>query len=197
MSHSTQRILSAILSLLFLLIALFVFIYLVRPIYLETQSLRADVLQRIDFVNNQKELINQFKNLNQDYQSQQQQQEIFSLILPQSPSVAEALLQLSGLLNNNNLNLISVTVNKPIILSENQTSTNSFIKPVGVFDINFKAVGEYFNFKNFLNQLETNIRLSSIKTININQFINFDQSNKNSLKGLIYDITISFYYQSE
>lgn len=197
MSHSTQRILSAILSLLFLLIALFVFIYLVRPIYLETQSLRADVLQRIDFVNNQKELINQFKNLNQDYQSQQQQQEIFSLILPQSPSVAEALLQLSGLLNNNNLNLISVTVNKPIILSENQTSTNSFIKPVGVFDVNFKAVGEYFNFKNFLNQLETNIRLSSIKTININQFINFDQSNKNSLKGLIYDITISFYYQSE
>lgn len=197
MRQSEKRILSSVLSFLILLSALFIFVYLLKPVYIETQSLRAEVLKRNDFIENQKLLIDQFKNLNQDYENQKNYQEMFNLILPNSPSVAEALLQISGLLNNNNLNLISFNVGKPVLLNKNQTTTNSFIKPIGSFNVNFKITGEYSNFKNFLNQLETNIRLSSIKTININQFVNFDEKNKNPQKTLVYDIDITFYYQSE
>lgn len=197
MRQSEKRILSSVLSFLILLSALFIFVYLLKPVYIETQSLRAEVLKRNDFIENQKLLIDQFKNLNQDYENQKNYQETFNLILPNSPSVAEALLQISGLLNNNNLNLISFNVGKPVLLNKNQTTTNSFIKSIGSFNVNFKITGEYSNFKNFLNQLETNIRLSSIKTININQFVNFDEKNKNPQKTLMYDIDITFYYQSE
>ncbi|GIW65309.1 MAG: hypothetical protein KatS3mg093_288 [Candidatus Parcubacteria bacterium] len=49
--------------------------------------------------------------------------------------------------------------------------------------------------KNFLNQLETNIRLFDIKNLNINQILSTD--NKNQNKNLIYDITITAYYQAE
>ncbi|MGB9609171.1 MAG: hypothetical protein ACPL3E_02225, partial [Minisyncoccia bacterium] len=65
------------------------------------------------------------------------------------------------------------------------------------FDINLKASGDYSNFKNFLNQLETNIRLFDIKTLNINSVTNVGTDNKNPVKVLNYDITISAYYQAE
>ncbi|GIW65310.1 MAG: hypothetical protein KatS3mg093_289 [Candidatus Parcubacteria bacterium] len=153
MRSSTKRILSAGLSLIFLLIALIFFIYFVKPVYSEIQSLRIELFKKQSLVNNQKSLIEQFKNLNQDYETQKKNQEIFSLILPQSVSAGEALVQISGLLTNNNLNLLSFTVNKPNLLSDNQnsksTSSASFIKPLGTFDINLKASGDYSSFKKF------------------------------------------------
>jgi hypothetical protein len=199
MRSSTKRLLSALLSLIFLLLALIFFIYFIKPLYSDIESLRSKLLSKQSLINNQKSLIDQFKNLNQDYESQKKNQEIFSLILPQSISVGEALVQISGLLTSNNLNLLSFNVNKPNLLSNNQSSkstSTSFIKPLGIFDINLKATGDYSNFKNFLNQLETNIRLFDIKTLTINQTLNIDSKNQNK-NLLMYDITISTYYQGE
>ncbi|MCX7589559.1 MAG: hypothetical protein N2Z85_01300 [Patescibacteria group bacterium] len=197
MNQSSKRILSAGLSLLFLFLALLIFIYFVKPAYNETQSLRLEALKKTDFINNQKALIDQFQKINQDYLNQIQSQEIFSLMLPPSPSVAEALIQISGLLKNNNLKFLSANVGRPLILSANQTSSDSSIKPIGTFDVNIKISGDYINFKNFLEQLETNIRLSNIKTINLSQISVSDQNMKNQQKSLIYDLSIGFYYQSQ
>lgn len=197
MNQSTKRILSFGLSLLFLFLSLLIFIYFIKPVYNETQFLRLEVLKRSDFINNQKALIDQFQKLNQDYSNQLQSQEIFSLILPSNPSIAEALIQISGLLKNNNLQFLSANVGRPIILSANQTSSDLSIKPVGTFDINIKISGDYINFKNFLEQLETNIRLSNIKTINLSQVSVLDQKIKNQQKSLEYDLNIGFYYQSQ
>lgn len=197
MNQSTKRILSFGLSLLFLFLSLLIFIYFIKPVYNETQFLRLEVLKRSDFINNQKALIDQFQKLNQDYSNQLQIQEIFSLILPSNPSIAEALIQISGLLKNNNLQFLSANVGRPIILSANQTSSDLSIKPVGTFDINIKISGDYINFKNFLEQLETNIRLSNIKTINLSQVSVLDQKIKNQQKSLEYDLNIGFYYQSQ
>jgi len=202
MRASTKRILSAALSLIFIFLAFVVFAMLIKPSYEETQKLRADVLSRQNFIQNQKSLTEQFKKLVSQYDSQEKAQENISLILPQNPATGEALTQINGLLDLNHLNVLSFNINRPLLQSYSSSNTNStstqVIKPLGTIDINFKVVGNYSDFKNFLNQLETNIRIFNVKTLNISPVI-IASGDKNQIqnKTLSYDISITTYYQAD
>jgi len=202
MRASTKRILSAALSLIFIFLAFVVFAMLIKPSYEETQKLRADVLSRQNFIQNQKSLTEQFKKLVSQYDSQEKAQENISLILPQNPAIGEALTQINGLLDLNHLNVLSFNINRPLLQSYSSSNTNStstqVIKPLGTIDINFKVVGNYSDFKNFLNQLETNIRIFNVKTLNISPVI-IASGDKNQIqnKTLSYDISITTYYQAD
>jgi Tfp pilus assembly protein PilO len=202
MRASTKRILSAALSLIFIFLAFVVFAMLIKPSYEETQKLRADVLSRQNFIQNQKSLTEQFKKLVSQYDSQEKAQENISLILPQNPAIGEALTQINGLLDLNHLNVLSFSINKPLLQSYSSSDTNStstqIIKPLGTIDINFKVVGNYSDFKNFLNQLETNIRIFNVKTLNITPVV-ITGGDKNQIqnKTLSYDISITTYYQAD
>lgn len=202
MRASTKRILSAALSLIFIFLAFVVFVMLIKPSYEETQKLRADVLSRQNFIQNQKSLTEQFKKLVSQYDSQEKAQENISLILPQNPAIGEALTQINGLLDLNHLNVLSFNINRPLLQSYSSSNTNStstqVIKPLGTIDINFKVVGNYSDFKNFLNQLETNIRIFNVKTLNISPVI-IASGDKNQIqnKTLSYDISITTYYQAD
>jgi len=201
MRASTKRILSAILSLLFIFSAFVIVAVLIKPAYEETQKLKADVLSRENALNNQKVLVDQFKKLLNQYDSQEKAQENLSLILPQNPAIGEALTQINGLLDLNNLNVLSFNINKPLLQSYSSslnTASAQVIKPLGTIDINFKVVGNYSDFKNFLNQLETNIRIFNIKTLNISPFIIVSgDKNQSQNKTLSYDISITTYYQAD
>lgn len=202
MRASTKRILSAALSLIFIFLAFVVFAMLIKPSYEETQKLRADVLSRQNFIQNQKSLTEQFKKLVSQYDSQEKAQENISLILPQNPAIGEALTQINGLLDLNHLNVLSFNINRPLLQSYSSSNTNStstqVIKPLGTIDINFKVVGNYSDFKNFLNQLETNIRIFNVKTLNISPVIIVSgDKNQSQNKTLSYDISITTYYQAD
>jgi len=202
MRASTKRILSAALSLIFIFLAFVVFAMLIKPSYEETQKLRADVLSRQNFIQNQKSLTEQFKKLVSQYDSQEKAQENISLILPQNPAIGEALTQINGLLDLNYLNVLSFNINRPLLQSYSSSNINStnaqVIKPLGTIDINFKVVGNYSDFKNFLNQLETNIRIFNIKTLNISPVIIVSgDKNQSQNKTLSYDISITTYYQAD
>jgi Tfp pilus assembly protein PilO len=202
MRASTKRILSAMLSLLFIFSAFVIVAMLIKPAYEETQKLKADALSRENALNNQKVLVDQFKKLLSQYDSQEKVQENLSLILPQNPAIGEALTQINGLLDLNHLNVLSFNINKPLLQSYSSSNINStstqVIKPLGTIDINFKVVGNYSDFKNFLNQLETNIRIFNIKTLNISPVIIVSgDKNQSQNKTLSYDISITTYYQAD
>lgn len=202
MRASTKRILSAILSLFFIFSAFVIVAMLIKPAYEETQKLKADALSRENALNNQKVLVDQFKKLLSQYDSQEKVQENLSLILPQNPAIGEALTQINGLLDLNHLNVLSFNINKPLLQSYSSSNINStstqVIKPLGTIDINFKVVGNYSDFKNFLNQLETNIRIFNIKTLNISPVIIVSgDKNQSQNKTLSYDISITTYYQAD
>lgn len=202
MRASTKRILSAILSLFFIFSAFVIVAMLIKPAYEETQKLKADALSRENALNNQKVLVDQFKKLLSQYDSQEKVQENLSLILPQNPAIGEALTQINGLLDLNHLNVLSFNINRPLLQSYSSSNINStstqVIKPLGTIDINFKVVGNYSDFKNFLNQLETNIRIFNIKTLNISPVIIVSgDKNQNQNKTLSYDISITTYYQAD
>lgn len=201
MKASTKRILSAALSLIFIFLAIVVFSTLIKPSYEETQKLRADILNRENFIQNQKLLNEQFQKLISQYDSQEKAQENLSLILPQNPAIGEALTQINGLLDLNNLNVLSFNVNKPLLQSYGSSlssTSTQVIKPLGMIDIAFKVVGSYSDFKNFLKQLETNIRIFNVKTLNISPVIiaGSERSQVQS-KNLSYDISITTYYQAD
>jgi Tfp pilus assembly protein PilO len=201
MKASTKRILSAALSLIFIFLAIVVFSTLIKPSYEETQKLRADILNRENFIQNQKLLNEQFQKLISQYDSQEKAQENLSLILPQNPAIGEALTQINGLLDLNNLNVLSFNVNKPLLQSYGSSlssTSTQVIKPLGMIDITFKVVGSYSDFKNFLKQLETNIRIFNVKTLNISPVIiaGSERSQVQS-KNLSYDISITTYYQAD
>ena len=202
MRASTKRILSAALSLIFIFCAFIVFGVLIKPSYEETQKLRAEVLSRQNFLQNQKSLIEQFKKLVAQYNSQEKVEENISLILPQKPGIGEALTQINGLLDLNHLNVLSFNIGKPLLQSYSLYDTNltktQVIKPLGTIDINFKVIGNYSDFKNFLNQIETNIRIFNIKSLNISSAIDMS-GNKNQIQSRIlsYDISITTYYQAD
>ena len=202
MRASTKRILSAMLSLLFIFSAFVIVAILIKPAYEETQKLKADALSRENALNNQKVLVDQFKKLLSQYDSQEKVQENLSLILPQNPAIGEALTQINGLLDLNHLNVLSFNINRPLLQSYSSSNINStstqVIKPLGTIDINFKVVGNYSDFKNFLNQLETNIRIFNIKTLNISPVIIVSgDKNQSQNKTLSYDISITTYYQAD
>jgi Tfp pilus assembly protein PilO len=206
MRQSNKRILSGFIALLFLLLAFIVFAYLIKPLYTEIQSLRGDVLIRKNDLETQKNLANKLKELRDKYYGEdfQKIQQAMSLILPENPEIAESLIQLNGLITANNLSLDSITVSRPILInlndsnnSNSRATSTSILKPIGSFDVAFKVKGEYNDFKNFLNQLETNIRFFNIKTIDISSSNVVDSLKQGSKSALNFDITASVYYQSK
>jgi Tfp pilus assembly protein PilO len=202
MRVSTKRILSGILSLFFLFLAFIIFIYFIKPVYEETQNLRAEALQKENQLNKQKVLIREFQNLVEKYGNQKDVQQVFSLILPTNLAIGDALTQINGLLSYNNMLGMSFNVSRPVIQNlYSATPSANFLKPVGTFDITFKFSGSYEDFKNFLNQLETNIRIFDIKNLSISPLsINLQSLPKTSTstaQRLSYDITVTTYYQSE
>ncbi len=205
MRQSTKRLLSGLLSILFLLFGFFVFIYLIKPLYGEIQQLRSEVLIKQNDLNNQKSLIDQFKKIANDYQDKQKIQETLSLILPYNPEIGEALTQINGLAEANNLDISFINVSKlvslvsPDLSLKNSSSTLN-LKPLGSFDINLRMRGSYQNFKNFLNQIETNIRFFNFKNISVslNTISLPAEANKaNNQSNLIFEVVLSSYYQGE
>jgi len=202
MKPSTKRILSTLFSLIFIFFAFFIFVTLIRPSYEETQKLRFEVLSRQNFLQNQKLLTEQFKKLISQYNDQKEVEENISLILPQHPAIGEALTQISGISDLNRLNVLSFNIGKPLIQSYSSSdiysTSTQIIKPLGTIEINFKAVGSYNDFKNFLNQLETNIRIFDVKTLNISPALVISgDKNRPQSKILSYDISVITYYQAD
>lgn len=193
MRQSTKRFLSQILALVFVFFAFIIFLNFIKPTYKEIQVLRSEIFQREENIQKRKFIVNQVKALIREYQDQSQLHKALDATLPLKYNTAEALLQISGLLDSNNLNLVSFNISKPIV--NNLTEDNfKFLKPTGSFDISLKIRGNYNDFQKFLSQLENNIRLFSIKNVNISRVESEGKAGSTN-KNLLFDIILISYYQ--
>lgn len=194
MKQSTRRLISTILALTFVFTAFLIFLNFIKPVYDEIRGLRVEILNKEKEIKSKKIIINQIQSLIKEYQNQTQLQESLLLSLPKNLNVAEALIQISGLSDLNNINLLSFSISNPIINVSNDEDSFKFLKPVGRFEINLRGVGTYSNIQKFLSQLESNIRLFSIKNINISSVKTQDKKESNDL---FFDIIVVSYYQVE
>lgn len=183
------------ISLLLLVGAFVAFFYFVQPAYREVVALKGQLVSLEAFRVEQEAALKDIQALIGTYNESREMREMISLVLPLNPSVAEAVAQVNGLAVNNNLTAQSYglsAVSEPVLSEEarRQLGTESIVvQPTSPISFNIRLSGSYGDFKNFLKQLETNVRVFDVKTLTIQPAAQPDQN------LYLYDLTVATYYQ--
>lgn len=190
MKQATKRFLSLIISFSLFVVTLIIYFSLIVPANNDGQAVKAEMISRQNFINSQKSAINQVKNLIASYKGEGQLQEVVSSILPFSGDLAGSFAQVNGLSQANHLLLNTFIAGTPVELpSAGDKSSQLQIKGYGSSDFQLQITGTYEDFKSFIANMETNIRVFDIKKIDIQPAGKPNQDLYN------YNLTVATYYQ--
>ncbi len=203
MKQSTKRLASVVLGLLFIVGALVIYFYFVRPANEEAQKIKSDLVGQELFLESQKSAVSQVENLINSYKQAEGKgefQDVISMALPLSADYAGALAQLAGIVQNNGLSLKSLSFGTPGSkgqpIPRKKTGTASspgdLVKPLNTLRITVNFDGSYENFKKFLRNLETNIRIFDVETLGFSPV----DTTKSGQDNFGYKITVLAYYQN-
>lgn len=203
MKHSTTRLLSFAGSIALLLGSLIVFNYFIRPAYTAAQSVKAHQLSNQRILDEQKQKLSKVTAVTKAYQGNLAEvQSVTALALPPERDEADLVNQLSKLAGKYSLAVQNMTVNTPGAKSVNAsrqagsggsadaTSSLSQVKPVGVLNVQLKIAGSYGNFKQFLHDVETNIRIMDVAALAVTPVGKANQD------FFAFDMTLVAYYQN-
>jgi Tfp pilus assembly protein PilO len=187
MKASTKRLLALTGSATLILLALIVYVVLVKPEYTIIQELRGELRSGKDLYTAQSEAIDYANSLYGKNQADINQiQNDLSLALPDKQEVAGVVYQIQAISVLNNIAIDSINLeNLPI----QQKSKNSLVKNYGILRISTKLIGAYESFKELLRFLENNIRLMDVRTLRIYQVNDLEQGIFN------YELVVDTYYQ--
>lgn len=176
MKQSSKRLVSGLIALGFIVAALLVFFNLIQPTYGDLQQQKGTEISTQNFLTNEQQTVDQAKKLIRQYKDQGQAQSNLALAMPAGPSVAAALAQVYGIAQNNNVAVQSISVGVPTLVPQTRASGGNastsvqgaqLVKPMGTFSFQVAAAGGYENFKSFLSQLETNIRIFDLAAFSL------------------------------
>jgi Tfp pilus assembly protein PilO len=215
MKQSSKRLSSLIFSLAFLVAALVIFFDLIQPTYGDLSQLKGKQLASESFVKQEKDIIDKAKDLLNKYQSKIQGQDTLMLAMPSGPNLAGALAQVYGIAINDNLAVQSVNVGAPVVKllqggqaapaaaavagAANSLSGSQLVKPTGVVTLQITAMGNYENFKRFLTDLETNIRIFDVTNVSVQPPTGGASAGRNAAAlstMFTYNVTVATYYQT-
>lgn len=179
-----------IISFSLFVATLIIYFSLIVPANNDGQAVKAEMLSRENFINSQKSAINQVKNLITSYKGEGQLQEVVSSILPFSGDLAGSFSQMNGLIQANHLLFNNFIAGAPSELpSAGDQSSQLQIKGYGSIDFQIQITGTYEDFKAFLANVETNIRIFDVKKIDI------EPAGKSNQDLYNYNLTVTTYYQ--
>lgn len=187
MKASTKRLLALTGSATLILLALIVYVVLLKPEYVRIQELRGELRSGKDLYSAQSEAIDYANSLYGKNQADIDQiRNDLSLALPDKQEVAGVVYQIQAISALNNIAIDSINLeNLPI----QQRSKSSLIKNYGILRVSIKLIGAYESFKELLRFLENNIRLMDVRTLRIYQVSDLDRGVFN------YELVADTYYQ--
>ena len=195
MSASTKRALSLILSAGLGVASLFIYATLISPEYADVKNLRGELSSKSDLLNNQKTSIDQVRKLIAQYQGVAKLGESLSLALPEDESVSSIMAQINAISQASGLTVQSVGINylpaKPAIIK--LTSA----KGIGSLKLDLKLVGSYSAIKNFLQSMETNIRVMDAQSLKIESVQSSSQSKAGTQDIFNFTLSVNTYYQAK
>jgi Tfp pilus assembly protein PilO len=186
MRASTYRLLSILGSLTLLVLAVICYTNLVLPAYNQVQNLRSEQEGIQNTITQDQQAVDVVNKLLGQYQSLSQVRDSISQILPTDDEAPSAVYQLQGLASANGLTIQSLGLQ---YLPIQATNSGSLTSPVGRLQVSMVVTGPYQGFKAFLGNIETNIRLMDISSINISGGGTAGNANLN------YSIVLNTYYQ--
>lgn len=189
MKLSTQRVLSFLGTASLFIGALVIYALLLSPAYADLNKTRGELYARQQIFTEQSAIIQKVKDLIAQYQGTARIQDTVSLTLPTEPEAGSIVSQLQSIAGASGIVLQSLSLQAQALrpAPDSKKEANS----LGVVEINANLVGPYEGLKNFLQGVETNIRLMNVSNIRA------EILNRNTPNNLSYTVIIDAYYQAE
>lgn len=187
MKPSVKRMFGFLGIIIFLVATLVIYASFIRPEYERISKLRGDLATKTRFFEEQSKII---ENIGEYLATKEvdikQAQQPISFVLPTELAPASLFQQLSELARINSLIMksfgLDVLAIKPVV-------PGALIKGVGTVQIELQLTGGYSQFKDFLAQVETNIRLMDLEKLMIKGIPAKDSYD--------FTLTVDAYYQTE
>lgn len=162
MRASTKRILSILLSGIFLISLIFVATTLIRPEFENAMKKRAKLFAKENLFENQKNAVAQVQQLIQEFQEFSQLQETVSLAVPLSVETTQLLNQLEAIATASG---VEIRTFETLPQEAFEPSSQPLVRRLGSMKINMVVDGPYEGIKNFMKFLETNVRIFNIQNM--------------------------------
>lgn len=195
MPASTKRALSLIISAGLVVSSLFIYATLISPAYADIKNLRGELSSKSDLLNNQKTSIDQVRKLIAQYQSVAKLGESLSLALPGDESVSSVMAQINAISQASGLTILSVGINYLPAKSAAVKLTSA--RGIGSLKLDLKLAGSYSALKNFLQSMETNIRIMDMQSLKIDPVQSTAQSKAGTQDLFNFTLSVNTYYQAK
>jgi len=194
MRESSKQVLAIIAITILLVGSLFVYLKMISPAYgrlSEEEIKRQEKETQIKLLNQYKakfdNLISRYENLGSNLQT-------INLALPIKSDPATILATLDAMAKKNGLTIGTLTFKEIEPSSQEKTATSTLNLPPHTLQVTFDLLGSYESFKNFIKDLESEIRLMDISDLKF-QPVAVATKTKSPINYFQFNLTINTYYQ--
>ncbi len=191
MKASSKRILSILFSAVFLLGTLVVYGNLIQPEIGAASELQSIVASKTNLLNNQKAAVGQVSQLISQFQNAAALQKSVSLAIPIGPNTTQILNQWQAIAQSSGVILQSLNVQP--VAPTGPAAQNTLVKKMGTVAISVSAVGPYSSLKDFLQSLETNVRVTNVTSFELNSLQGGGQAAQGSGAYALQANVVAFY----
>jgi len=184
MNPALKRLIGVTLSLTFFLGAMGIFAGLIVPESSRIQELRGERDALTALLEEETARLDAVLRLFEEFGNLTALRETMELALPTEGEVPSVINQIQGAANVSGVTIDSLDINLPAI---RPSSGEDFVRPLGEVEITFTLTGDYQSIKNYLNAIETNVRIMDLKNLGL-------QGGTES-NTLSYNVVVSAYYQ--
>jgi Tfp pilus assembly protein PilO len=187
---TSKRTLSLLVSFLMLVGAFYVYGSLLKPEYESINQLRGQLVAKQDFFNQQKQILDNIRDVLTKYQGVAALQDTVSLALPNEQQIPALFAQTSAIARATGitLNSMSLTARPPRDNQPTLGSAQEFpVIRIGTIKVDLNLSGSYEAFKNFMRTIETNIRIMDVEQ--------FDIAPSKTREADQFSVTLNTYYQ--
>lgn len=195
MKQSSKRLLSLVVAVVLLFAAFFVYFSQIQPAYSDVQAIRSQIFSGNDFLQNETAVVAKLQDTLKKYENDPSVEQAVSAAIPPKQDDAEAAHEITALAVSSGLAVQSVTVLTSSVqaVQASQTAANTnnkfVLRPLGVSSFQVKLVGNYAGLRNFLDNIEMNIRIMDVKNITV------EELGRPAQDQYLFTITVATYFQ--
>lgn len=178
-----------IIPIVVLLMGIFGIFNFISPLWSDiqvSQALKADLLNQAEF---KEKLAKNLENLASQYKNRRSDIEKVNQIVPQGQDFPSILVMLEALASENGLIFKNVGISRG---SSAVVDSGSAKKSLQSSSVTLSLTGSYQDFKNYLKELEKNLRIFDIQSIG---FFGSTLSTAQALNAIDFGLTLDVYYQ--
>jgi len=210
MKQETKRLSSILIAALIVAGALVVYFEFIVPAYTNLETIKGQEESEQTLYTNETQIASKIKGLLATYQSDSSSSQSVAMALPVGEDISGALAQIYGIAANAGVAVQGTSVSAQAVQAvtpapvastssqlANAAAAGAIVKPTGTVSFQVVGSGSYESFKNFLQGIETNIRIFNVTAISLQPAPGASLKAGAANPDLFnYTITVVAYYQA-